>query len=87
VLVDKVEVNELTLKKQIVAEVTRYKKFEFFLLGQDFTFEVGDIDIRRCIMFLLKNGSIEEKREIVKCFKSLILLKEKQISLEPAQVM
>jgi hypothetical protein len=32
-LVDKIEVNETSVKKQIISEVTRYKKFELSLLG------------------------------------------------------
>jgi len=47
------------VKKQIVAEVTRYKKFEDSLLGQDLNFEIEDIDIKRYIKFLLKEGTIE----------------------------
>jgi hypothetical protein len=81
-LVDRVEVNELSVKKQIMIEVTRYKKFEASLLGQDLNFEVDDIDIKRYIKFLLKNGSVEEKREILSCFNSKILLNSKQIYLE-----
>ena len=80
-LVDKVEVNEISVKKQIVAEVTRYKKFEASLLGQDLSFEVGDIDIKRYIKFLLKEGSVEEKREIIGCFQSHILLNNKIVKL------
>jgi hypothetical protein len=80
-LVDKVEVNELSVKKQIVAEVTRYKKFEASLLGQDLNFEVGDIDIKRYIKFLLKDGTIEEKREIMNCFKEQVILNNKVITL------
>jgi site-specific DNA recombinase len=82
VLVDKIEVNELSVKKQIVAEVTRYKKFEASLLGQDLNFEVGDIDIKRYIKFLLKDGSVEEKREILSYFKSQVLLSNKAIKLQ-----
>jgi hypothetical protein len=80
-LVDKVEVNELSVKKQIMAEVTRYKKFEASLLGQDLNFEVGDIDIKRYIKFLLKDGSVEEKREIISCFNAQVTLSNKVITI------
>ncbi len=79
-LVDTIAVHDLTVKKQITAEVTRYKKFEASVLGQDLNFEIGDIDIKRYIKFLLKDGTIEEKREIMSCFKSEILLADKSIS-------
>jgi site-specific DNA recombinase len=80
-LVDKVEINELSVKKQIVAEVIRYKKFETSLLGQDLNFEVEDIDIKRYIKFLLKDGTLEEKRQIMSCFGSQITLSGKAVSL------
>ena len=78
-LVDMVEVNELSVKKQIVTEVSRYKKFEASLLGQDLNFEVGDIDIKRYIKFLLKDGSVEEKRDILSHFQTKILLSNKTV--------
>jgi DNA invertase Pin-like site-specific DNA recombinase len=81
VLVDKVEINELSVKKQIVAEVTRYKKFEASLLGQELNFEVGDIDIKRYIKFLLKEGSVEEKRSVMTCFQSSLIMKDKTVNL------
>jgi hypothetical protein len=68
-------------KKQIVAEVTKYKKFEASLLGQNLNFEIGDIDIKRYIKFLLKDGTIEEKRQIMACFGSQITLSDKAVSL------
>jgi hypothetical protein len=73
--------DEVIVKKRIVAEVTRYKKFEASLLGQDLNFEVGDIDIKRYIKFLLKDGMIEEKRNIINCFNGKIVLNQKQILL------
>jgi hypothetical protein len=80
-LVDKVEVNELSVKKQIVEEVTRYKKFEASLLNQDLNFEVNDIDIKRYIKFLLKEGTTDEKRRVLLSFNTNILLSEKVISV------
>ncbi len=73
-LVDRVAVHDLTVKKQITVEVTRYKKFEASVLGQDLNFEVGYIDIKRYIKFLLKDGTIEEKREILSSFNAGLVL-------------
>ncbi len=77
--------DEVIVKKRIMAEVTRYKKFEASLLGQDINFEVGDIDIKRYIKFLLKDGNIEEKREIISYFEGRVTLKQKRIELEVAR--
>jgi hypothetical protein len=79
ILLDGIKINESSVKKRIVSEVTRYKRFEHSLLGQDINFEVEDIDIKRYIKFLLKEGSVEEKREIMSCFQSQILLSQKKL--------
>lgn len=79
-LVDKVDLNETGIKKRVEAEVARYKKFEASLLGQDLNFEVGDIDIKRYVKFLLKDGSVDEKREIIGTFQTKILLSNKTIT-------
>jgi hypothetical protein len=62
-----------------MAEVSRYKKFEASLLGQDLNFEVSDIDIKRYIKFLLKDGTIEEKRDILSHFQTRISLSNKTV--------
>lgn len=78
-LLDGIQINESSVKKRISVEVTRYKRFEQSLLGQDINFEVQNIDIKRYIKFLLKDWTIEEKREIMTCFQSQILLNQKKI--------
>ena len=78
-LLDSIQINESSVKKRIILEVTRYKRFEQSLLGQDINFEVEDIDIKRYIKFLLKDGTIEEKREIMTCFQSSVILSQKKV--------
>jgi len=39
------------------------------------------VDIKDYAKFILKEGLIEEKRELLSCFKSKIILKNKIISL------
>lgn len=62
-------------------EYTTISNFESSLLGQDINFEVEDIDIKRYIKFLLKDGSIDEKREILNCFDGKIVLNQKRVEL------
>ena len=76
------EVNELSVEKQIVAEVIRYKKFHKMLLGEMSDTVVSDIDVKEYVKFLLKDGSMEEKREIIACFNSQILFKNKVLLLQ-----
>ena len=54
----------------------------FPLLGGTSDMAVTDIDVKDYVKFLLKKGSLEEKREIIGCVKSKVLLKNKQLTLE-----
>lgn len=80
-LIDKVSINELGMRDKIKLEVERIKKFQQSLLGVKQQIQIKDVDIKDYAKFILKEGSIEEKRELLSCFKSKILLKEKAITL------
>lgn len=80
-LVDDLEIQTVPMKEKITAEVQRFKKFEQMLLGTKTTVAVKDIDIRNYAKFILIEGSIDEKREFLKCLKSGIILKNKGISI------
>jgi len=81
-LVDDIDVNESTVGKRVSAEVNRYKKFTQSLLDETSVINSKDIDSKDYVKFLLREGSMEEKREIMSCFKSKIILKSKKVNLE-----
>jgi hypothetical protein len=80
-LIDTIELNETDVLKKIKEEVTRYKRFQRSLLGEKVDLNVSDIDVKEYVKFLLQDGGIEEKREILSCLNSTILLKQKIVSL------
>jgi len=53
-----------------------------FLLGTKEKIDIPSINIRRYAKYVLKEGSNLEKREMLGCLKSKILLSQKKISLE-----
>ena len=65
-----------------MSEVTRYNKFAQSLLREENPLHPERIDAKEYVKFLLKNGSLEEKREIINCFKTKITLANKIISLQ-----
>lgn len=81
-LVDDIDVNQTILGKRVSAEVSRYKKFTQSLLGGMSNVSATDIDVKDYVKFLLKEGSLEEKREILGCFRSEVVLENKQICLK-----
>lgn len=80
-LLNKISINEMGMKDKIKEEIQRIKRFQQSVLGVKQEIEISDIDIRDYAKFILKDGSIEEKRELLTCFKSKILLSNKIISL------
>jgi site-specific DNA recombinase len=80
-ILNKVDLDEIGIKEKIVNEVERFKKFQHSVLGIKSKVEVVDLDIRNYAKYLLQEGSGIEKRELLGCFKSRILLSNKVISL------
>ena len=78
-LLDRINISEIGMKDKIKYEVERIKKFQQSVLNIKQQIQIKDVDIRDYAKFILKDGAIEEKRELLTCFKSKILLKEKQI--------
>jgi site-specific DNA recombinase len=81
-LMDDVEIQTVPMREKITAEVHRFKKFEQMLLGTKTAVAVKDIDIRNYAKFILLEGTVDEKREFLRCLKSEILLDNKKISLK-----
>lgn len=80
-LMDDLEIQTVPMKEKITSEVQRFKKFEQMLLGTKTEVAVKDIDIRNYAKFILIEGSVDEKREFLRCLKTSIFLKNKKITL------
>ncbi len=80
-LMDKIDIDEIGIKEKITAEVERFKKFQRTLLGVKTNIEVNEVDIRNYIKYLLKEGTDVERRELLGCLRSQMLLSNKKISL------
>lgn len=81
-LLDHIKISEIGIKDKIKVEVERIKRFQQSLLGIKQKIEISDVDIRDYAKFILKDGMDSEKRELISCFKSKILLKHKVVSVE-----
>lgn len=78
-LIDTVNLNEISIKEKIKSEVERFKKFQSVLLGTTEKIQTKDIDIRNYAKFILRDGTILEKRELLGYFKGNINLKGKEV--------
>ncbi len=78
-LMDQVDLNETEVREKMHEEVTRMMKFQSAMVGKKEKIQVGDIDVRNYAKYLLREGSIIEKRELLGCFKSKMMLKDKKV--------
>ena len=81
-LMDKIDLDEIGIKERMKAEIERHKKFQSALLGiKEKSVKVADIDIRNYAKYILRDGAILEKRELLTCLRSKITLANKQVKI------
>jgi len=80
-LIDNLEIRSIPVREKIKEEVNRFKKFQSILLGSNLEVVIKDIDIRNYARFVLKEGSIEEKRGVLECLNNKIVLCGRKINL------
>jgi DNA invertase Pin-like site-specific DNA recombinase len=80
-LIEKINLNEIEVKEKIKYDVERFSKLQKFLLGTKEKIDIPNIDVRGYAKFVLKEGTDIEKRELLGCLKSRILLNNKTVSL------
>ncbi|MEI6835677.1 MAG: hypothetical protein WCK59_02490 [Candidatus Falkowbacteria bacterium] len=82
-LMDEIDINEIGIKDQFEDEVSRFYKFSKGVLGVAGTEfdKQKDLDIRSYAKYVLKNGSMMEKREVLGCLKSKLVMRDKHITI------
>lgn len=80
-LMDRVNVNELDVRTRIQDEIARLNKFRVSVLGHKQEKTSLDIDVRNYAKYLLREGTLIEKRELLSCLKSKLVLQDKKVYL------
>jgi len=81
-LMDKIDLDEIGMQEKIKTEIERHKKFNPNMLGvKEKAVKVGEIDIRNYAKYILRDGSIWEKRELLSCLKSKVKLNNKVVKI------
>ncbi len=81
-LMDKIDLNETGVQIKFEEELKRYNRFHKGVLGiKGRASEHQEIDLRDYAKYVLHEGSNEEKRELMGCFNSKILVKDRKVSL------
>jgi DNA invertase Pin-like site-specific DNA recombinase len=79
---DKLELDKVNLTDKLDMEIQRFKKLQAMFLGKEKTKGINNIDLKDYMKFVLKEGSILEKRSVLECIKSEIIISNKKISLK-----
>lgn len=86
-LMDTIDLDEIGMKEKIKVEVDRIKQFQSsFQSGRQEVVKVTDIDIRNYAKYILRSGTIFEKRELLGCIKSRIVMADKKTVVEAVTV-
>ena len=82
-IIDQVSINELGMRERLDQEVKRYKFFQDKVLGkkQNDDNVADSINIRNYAKYILKQGSINEKRELLSCLKCKLYLNNRNVYL------
>jgi len=84
-IIDKIDLDKLGTREKIEKEIKRFRKFQSQVLkvkSEQEEQKETEIDVRNYAKYILKEGTIMEKRELMASFKSKLMLKNKVISLE-----
>jgi len=81
-LMDKIDLDEIGMKEKVKSEIERHKKFQSSLLGEKPTVvKTTDIDIRNYAKYILREGGVWEKRELLSCLKSKVVVSKKEVRI------
>lgn len=82
-IIDQVDLDKSGIRKQLQIEIERHKKFHSNIMGkQEEEYSAEDIDIRNYAKYILKEGSLFEKRDLMGCLKSRIIFKNKVLTIQ-----
>jgi len=84
-IVDQLSIDELGVRGQLDLDVDRMYRFHRDVLGSPGGYEnkeLGDIDTKKYMKFLLNEGNIYEKRHVLLNLKSKLILKDGIVSVD-----
>jgi DNA invertase Pin-like site-specific DNA recombinase/predicted metal-binding protein len=82
-LTDLIDIDELGIDQQLRKDIEQFNVFASGMFGQQLLDKpLQQVDPKTYVKYILKNGSLEQKRNIMKCSKSKIIIKNKRLFIE-----
>jgi DNA invertase Pin-like site-specific DNA recombinase len=84
-IIDKIELDRIGMRKRLQEEIDRFNKFTQGVLGMDpDDSRIPKVDLRTYAKYMLREGTSEEKREILDSIKTQVSLLNGKLSLQKA---
>ena len=81
-ILDKVNINELGMRQKLEDEISRFNIFQRSVMGSTDKIQKNtETDIRNYAKYILKEGQVTEKRELLANLRSRIVYKDKELTL------
>lgn len=81
-MVSTLDLNEVQLNEKLNLEIKKFKKLQAMFLGKENTAEIQKVDLRNYLKFILKDGTQLEKRSVLGCIKSNLILNDKILTVQ-----
>jgi len=81
-LIGQMDINDNEIKKKFEIEMKRIKEFQKTFLGNKITDQNIEFDPRSYATYVLQEGTIAEKRELLGCLKNRLILTNKIVKIE-----
>lgn len=83
-IINTIKLDRTGIREKLESEINRYHKFRIGVLGikEKNDQKTKDVDIRNYANYILREGAAFEKRELLSCIRSKLILKNKRLSLE-----
>jgi len=82
-LIDHIDLDKSGLRKKLELEIERHKKFHSNIMGKkEEEYRARDVDIRNYAKYVLDEGSIFEKRELMKSLRSKLKVVAKTLTVD-----
>jgi DNA invertase Pin-like site-specific DNA recombinase len=86
-IMDQIDLNQIGIQHKFEEELRRYNKFNRGVLGmKDRRAIHTDIDLKTYAKYTLREGTNEEKRELMGCFKSRIVITKTAVSINKPEI-
>lgn len=80
----RIDINQVGIKGKLEKEIERYGEFRSKVLGMTDQEKIKQtkLDVRNYMKYMLKDGTLQEKRDLMQSFTSKLILINKRVVLE-----